>query len=99
MVDKRRTSSIDIRHNITRVKGRVPPAETEGSEDMLGRSGDMPSGRTSLGVVTECKCGSVSQAEKVAKDSLGRIRFYRAPNMKYKDLLGPIADCMDRTLA
>ena len=44
-------------------------------------------------------CGPGPEAEKVASVSPDRIRLNRDPHIKYKDLLGPAFDCVDRASA
>ena len=82
MVNKRRAPPIDRRRGITRVQKRLLPAILSGLEDILGRGGEVPTEGAPLLLVAAQTCGSVSQAEGVALESLGRIRLGRAPHTK-----------------
>ena len=69
------------------MKKHLTPANTSGWEDVMGQGSFAPSDGTSLLLMTAQFSGPGAQAEKVAMESVDRIRFARAPHMKYKYLL------------
>ena len=89
MSDIRRAAPREIRSALSRVMHQLPPTNSPGLEDGLGRGGDLPSEGGSL-VVTAAQTRKVgSRAEQVAVESIDRIRLSRAPHLKFKHLLGP----------
>ena len=98
MVRLRQASPGDIRSALRRVKKHLPPSNASGLEDVLGQGGEVPSESTSLLLMTAQMSGSGSQAEKVALESVDRLRLSRAPHMKYKYLLSGSVTTMDRAL-
>ena len=87
MVELRRASPADLRSALLRVKKHLAPANTSGLEHASGQGSEVPSDGTSLLSTTAQFSGAGAQAEKVAMESVDRIRLSRAPNMKYKYLL------------
>ena len=59
----------------------------------------MPSEGMSILLMVAQTDGTGSQAKRVALGSLGRIRFSRAPHLKFKRLLSPRAASMGRAFA
>ena len=87
MAQLRRASPSEVRSALLRAKKRLPPSNTSGLEDVLGQGGEVPSEGASLLLMTAQFSGSGSQAEKVALESVDRLRLSRAPHMKFKYLL------------
>ena len=98
MVHLRQASPNDIRVALRRVKRHLPPSNSSGLEDVLGQGGEIPSEGTSLLLMTAQFSGTGSQAEKVALESVDRLRLSRAPHMKYKYLLAGGVTSMDKAL-
>ena len=82
MVELRRASQSDLRTALARVTNRLPPSNAPGIRDVLGRGGEVPSDGTSLLLMTAQFSGAGTQAEKVATESVDRIRLSRAPHVK-----------------
>ena len=98
MVQLRRASPSEVRSALLRVKKHLPPSNTSGLEDVLGQGGEVPSEGTSLLLMTAQFSGAGSQAEKVALESVDRLRLSRAPHMKFKYLLSGNVKSMDKAL-
>ena len=98
MVPLRQASPNEIRAALRRVKRHLPPSNSSGLEDVLGQGGDVPSESTSLLLMTAQFSGVGSQAEKVALESVDRLRLSRAPHMKFKYLLSGGVSSMDKAL-
>ena len=98
MVRLRQASPGEVRSALRRVKKHLPPSNASGLEDVLGQGGEVPSEGTSLLLMTAQMSGPGSQAEKVAMESVDRIRLSRAPHMKYKFLLSGNVNSMDKAL-
>ena len=96
MTEVRRASPAEFRAALVRVKKHLPSSNTSGIEDVLGRGGEVPSDGASLLLMAAQFSGSGAQAEKVALESVDRIRLSRAPHMKYKYLLAGGARSMDK---
>ena len=96
MVQLRHASPGEVRSALQRVKKHLPPSNASGLEDVLGQGGEVPSESTSLLLMTAQTSGSGSQAEKVALESVDRLRLSRAPHMKYKFLLSGNVTSMDK---
>ena len=64
-------------------------------QHVLGQGNDVPSDSTSLLLTTAQLSGPGAQAEKVAMESVDRIRLSRAPHMTYKYLLANGAQYID----
>ena len=86
IVELRRARPSGLRTALERVKKHLPPSNMSGVEDVLGHGGDVPSASTSLLLMAAQISGAGNQAEKVATESVDRIRLSRAPHMKYKYL-------------
>ena len=84
MVELRRATPPDLRTAPARVRKRLPPPNISGLEDVLGHGGEAPSDSASLLLIPAQISGAGTRAEKVAMESVGRIRLSRAPHMKYK---------------
>ena len=91
MAELRRASPSELRTALVRVKKRLPLSNMSGIEDVLGHGGEVPSDGTSLLLTPAQFSGVRTQAEKVAMESVGRIRLSRAPHVKYKYLLAGAA--------
>ena len=87
MTELRRASPAELRTAFVRVKKRLPPSNTSGIGDALGRGGEVPPDGASLLLMTAQFAGARSQTEKVALESVDRICLSRAPQMEYKYLL------------
>ena len=98
MTELRRAAPADLRTALVRVKKHLPPSNAPGIEDALGRGGEVPPDGASLLLMTAQFPGSSTQAEKVALESVDRIRLSRAPHMRYKYLLAGGLRSMDRAL-
>ena len=98
MAEVRRSTPAEIRSALLRVKKDLPPPNASGLEDVLGQAGEVPSEGTSLLLTTAQFSGSGSQAEKVALESVDRLRLSRAPHMKFKYLLSGGVQSMDKAL-
>ena len=98
MVDLRCAPFVELRSALLRAKEHLPPANTSGSEDVLGRGSEALSGGTSLFLTSAQICGSGTRAEQVAMEAVDPIRFRRAPHMKYKCLLGSGVQSVGRAL-
>ena len=98
MVQLRQATPGEIRSALRRVKKHLPPSNASGLEDVLGQGGEVPSESTSLLLMTAQMSGSGSQAEKVALESVDRLRLSRAPHMKFKFLLSGNVTSMDKAL-
>ena len=70
MVGIRRALSIDVCPGFLRVKKHLPPAYFPGSEDILGRGGEVLTGGTSLFLAAAHTFSIGSPAERVATESL-----------------------------
>ena len=97
MYDLRREPLVELRSALLRVQVHFALANTSGLEDVLGRGSEVPSDGTSLSLMSAQMCGPGTRAGRVASDSADRLRLSRAPNMKYKYLLGSGARPTDRT--
>ena len=98
MAALRRASPSGLRSAPLRVKKHLAPANTSGFEDALSQGSEVPSGGTSLlSMAAQCP-GACSQNEKVAMESVDRIRLSSAPRMKYEYLLSNGAQLMDKAL-
>ena len=82
MAGLRRAPPSELRSALLRAKKHLPPSNTSGLEDVLGQGGEVPSGGTSLLLMTAQLSGVGAQAERVAMESVGRIRLSRSPHMK-----------------
>ena len=98
MAHLRQAPPNEIRVALRRVKRHLPPSNSSGLEDVLGQGGEIPSESTSLLLMTAQFSGTGSQAEKVALESVDRLRLSRAPHMKYKYLLSGGVSSMDKAL-
>ena len=98
VAELRRASPPDLRAALARVKKRRTPSNMSGLEDALGYGGEAPPDGTSLLFMTAQISGAGSQDEKVAMESVGRIRLSRAPHMKYKYLLSGGVRIIDKAL-
>ena len=98
MVQLRQASPGEVRSALLRAKKRLPLSNTSGSEDVLGQGGEVPSESTSLLLMAAQFSGSGSQAEKVALESVDRLRLSRAPHMKFRYLLSGGVRSMDKAL-
>ena len=74
LTELRRASPSELRTALARAKKRLPPPNTSGIEDVLGHGGEAPSDGTSLLPLTARFSGAGTQAEKVALESVDRIR-------------------------
>ena len=98
IVDGLRAASIDPRHGIQRVKKYLSSVQSSGFEDVLGRNGEAPAEGASFLLTAAQGCGIGSQAERIAMESLGRIRLDRSPPMKLRERLEPRLEAMARAL-
>ena len=81
VVEVRRASPSDLRAALVRVKKHLPPSNMPGLEDALGFGGEAPPDSASLLLMTAQISGAGTQDEKVAMESVGRIRLSRAPHL------------------
>ena len=80
----------------SRSKKSLPPANTSGSEDVLGQGSGVPSDGTSLFLMSAQVCGPGARAEREALESVDPIRLSCGPHIQYKYFLGSGTLSMDR---
>ena len=98
MVALRRASPTELRSALLREKKRPLPWNKSGPEDVLGQGGEALSDGMSLLLMAAQFSGVGAQAERVAMESVGRVRLSRAPHIKYEYLLPNGARSMDKAL-
>ena len=82
-----------------RARRCFPPANVSGREDILSRGGEAPTDGASQLLKAAKTRAAGSRADKVAMESLGRIRLNRTPVMRYAGISGPKAGATDRNPA
>ena len=98
MAELRRAPLGELRNTLLRVKKHLAPANTSGSEGVRGQGSEVPSDDTPALLSTAQFPGAGTPAERVAMDSVDRIKLIRAPRMRYKFLLPNGAHNKGRTL-
>ena len=93
-----RVSPGELRSAWLRARRRQAPPSMSGLGGGLGQRCGVPSDSTSLLLMTAQFSGAGAPSERVAMESVDRIRLSRAPYMKYKFLLPNGAQPMGRTL-